>query len=416
MPHVYLGRQPIIDRDAALCAYEILYRDSHNQSNIEGNRYASASVVSSILNKFGTRSLLGHRKAIVKIDEKFLLHDIIYSIPHEFFIFSLLESVEMNERVVERLQQLKEKGYEFAINDICLNSAKLDKIRVIFPELSYVKIKICGEVAYNLADIIKELNANNIKVIGTQIETNKQYVRARNLGCDWFQGYFFAEPKILENAKYEPSQMNVLKIYNLLMQDTNIDELTAEFENNHEITVQLLQFINSGAFHFRKRISSIHHVLTLVGRIPLSQWLMLMIYSKSISKGNQHSPLMLLVKSRTELMDKILKVIEPEATKSMLGEAYFVGVLSLIGTIFSMKLEDILDQMHISDEVKNAILKDEGLLGEIFAVVRSTEAFDTKAVEAFEKKHSLKSGMIQHLVVESMEDVNIFENPELLDD
>lgn len=413
MQHVYLGRQPIIDSDSNLCAYEIVYRDNEKQSKISGNRYASASVINSILNKFGTRSLLGHRKALIKVDDKFLLHDIIFSIPSEFFVFSLFDNIKMSERVVERVGQLREKGYELALNDVYLDAKKLDEYRPILKNLSFVKVKLSENLPLNFKEIIIELQANGIKVIGTKIENTKQYSLARSLGCDWFQGYFFAEAKIMENAKYEPSQMNVLKLYNLLMQDTNIDEITSEFENNHEITVQLLQFINSGAFHFRSRISSIHHVLTLVGRIPLGQWLMLMIYSKSISKGKGHSPLMLLVKSRTELMDKILKAVEPNAKSNTLGEAYFVGVLSLIDTIFGVELEDILNQMHISDDVKNAILKDEGKLGEIYALVRSTEAFDVKAIVAFESKYNLGHDTIEQLVVQSMEDVNKFENPEL---
>jgi len=171
-----------------------------------------------------------------------------------------------------------------------------------------------------------------------------------------------------------------------------------------------LQFINSCAFHFRNKISSIHHILTLVGRQPLSRWLMLMIYSKSVSKSARHSPLMLMVKSRTELMENILKAVKPDVKSNMLGEAYFIGVLSLLDTLFSVRLDQILVEMHVSDEVTGALLQDSGLLGEIFALVRDIEAFDTKAVETFTKKYSLEPKAIENLVLQSMEDVNSFEN------
>ncbi|MDQ7066780.1 MAG: HDOD domain-containing protein [Sulfurimonas sp.] len=235
--------------------------------------------------------------------------------------------------------------------------------------------------------------------------------KQKKLGCDWFQGYFFAKPKILENAKYEPSQMAVLKLYNLLMQDVNIDEIAKEFEVNHEITVQLLQFINSGSFSFRNKISSIHHVLTLVGRIPLGQWLMLMIYSKSVSKDKK-SPLMLMVKHRTELMESILTALEPNVRSNMLGEAYFVGVLSLIDTVFGVELEILLAQMNISQEVREAILNEKGTLGEIFKLVKDIEKFDSYAVDVFEKKHTLDRGSIEQIVFQAMQDVNSFEKPQ----
>jgi EAL and modified HD-GYP domain-containing signal transduction protein len=135
-----------------------------------------------------------------------------------------------------------------------------------------------------------------------------------------------------------------------------------------------------------------------------------MIYSKSLSRGKATEPLMLMVKNRTNLMESILKAIEPNVKSNMLGEAYFVGVLSLIDTIFGMELVDILEQMHISDEVKDALLRGEGKLGEIYMLVRDIEVFNTKSMKIFEERYKLKSGCIKDLVVESIEDVNSFEN------
>ena len=411
MQNVYLGRQPILDSKQELCAYEILYRDHDKKSNIKGDRHASASVVNSVLNKFGTRSLLGMHKAIIKIDKKFLFHDIILSIPSEFFIFSLLSSIKIDEKIAQRLKLLHEKHYEFAINDVDLNTTDIHKYRPILNQISYFKVKLTSNISSAMKISIVELKSHGIKVIGSKIEMQEHYVLAKELGCDWFQGYFFAKPKILKNVKYESSKANILKLYNLLIQDTNIDEIASEFEDNHEITVQLLQFVNSGAFHFKTKISSIHHVLILVGRMPLAQWLMLMIYSKSISQASKQSPLMLLVKGRTELMSSILKTIEPNAKSNRLGEAYFVGVLSLIDTIFGRDLNEILEQMHISDSIKNALLKDEGTLGRVYALVRNIEVFNVKAIENFEKNYLLHPDILEKLVIKNIEDVNSFENP-----
>ncbi|WP_345993037.1 EAL domain-containing protein [Sulfurimonas sp. HSL-1716] len=411
MENVYLGRQPIVDSNSAICAYEILYRDKNKQSNIDGDRHASASVINSVLNVFGTKSLLGDHKAFIKIDEKFLMHDIIFTVPKEFFIFSLLSKEDMSERVVERIRQLHAKGYQLCINNASL--LEMDRYAVIFKELTHMEIDFERGMPSNVKDIIKKLKSYNITVIATKIETTKDYILAKELGCEWFEGYFFAEPKIIENERYEPSQSHILKLYNLLLEDVSIDEITKEFEANHEITVKLLQFINSGVFHFRQRISSIHHILVLVGRIPLAQWLMLMIYSKSVSKDNMKSPLMLMVKSRTELMENILKAVDKNAGSNMMGEAYFVGVLSLVDTIFSVKLETVLEDMHVSDEVKYAILYDEGILGDIFSLVRDIEAFDTYAISEFEKRHRLQDNVIKNIVLQSIKEVNSFENPGL---
>jgi len=409
MKYVYVVRQPILDKNSDIFAYEVLYRAADQSSKIDNKRYASASVISSVLNQFWTKRILGDKRAFVKIDEKFLLNDIIFSIPKEFFVFSIFSSVEMSERIVERIEQLYAKGYIVGIDNLRLTEEKIAEYTPLLNFLSYFKVFI--EESVGLQKNINILYSKNIKVIGVKIEDESTFVLAKKFGCDAFEGYYFAQPKIMENAEYTPTRMTVLRLYNILMEDRNIDEAVDEFEKNPEITVQLLQFINSAAFSFRKKISSIHHVIVLIGRIQLAKWLMLMIYSKSVSSGFEVSPLMLMVKNRTELMERILKEIRPDARSNMLGEAYMVGVLSLMDTIFSMPLEEILQNINVSDEVKDALLKDAGLFGEIYKVVRSVEKMDINTIVDFEMKYKLAPNKIKNIIMTAIEEVAKLENP-----
>ena len=192
----------------------------------------------------------------------------------------------------------------------------------------------------------------------------------------------------------------VFELNNMLLAEDNIEKYSVVFK---ELSYQLLQFINSGYFHFRNRIATIHHVLTLVGRIAIGQWLMLMVYSKSVTKKSERSP----------LMQTVLKTVQPEVKNDMLGEAYMVGVLSLVDTIFSMELEDILETINISSDVKDALLNETGLLGEIYTQVKCTENFDIRSAYNFEKKYNLKHKTIENLVLECMQEVQNFETPKV---
>ena len=409
MQSIFIGRQPIINSYSELSAYEILYKGSQAVLN----RFSSASIINNVLNKFGTTSILGDRRGFIKIDETFLMHDIVFSIPSDFFVFSITEATPMSEKIVERIEQLYERGYMLCIDKLILNADSMYKYKAVFPKLGFVKLDIKKSSPLELANLIQKLQNDGITVVADDIASHSEYIKAKELGCNWFQGYFFAKPKIIENAKQEPAQIAVLKLYNMLIEDVSIDEITEEFERNPEISVQLLQFINSGAFSFRNKISTINHVLALVGRRPLSQWLMLMIYSKSVSK-DKHSPLMLMVKYRTQLMENILTVIEKDASKQRISEAYFVGILSLIETIFSRKIEDILVEMNISYDVEIALLNKEGLLGEILELIISIEKFDTEKIHNFEKRYKLERQSIETVALESMKNVNKFEKPDII--
>ncbi len=403
MEHVYLARQVILRDDASLFAYEVLYRDSKKRSGVTDDRYASSAVISSILNRFGTKEVLKEKRAFIKIDEKFLLSDLIFAVPNEFFVFSLFDDIEMDERIVERLHQLHKKGYVLAVSDTTLTIHTFEKYNVVMDNFSYFKLDLSQELEKEVETMIESLKGSNIKVIGSKIDTHEKFDLAQEIGCDYFQGYYFAKPKILESDKLEASRANVLHLYNLLMQETNIDELASEFEKNPEISLQLLQFINSGTFFFMKRISSIHHVITLLGRMKLAEWLMLMIYSKTVSHSHEHSPLMQTIQTRAVMMEKVLKVVKPDSGSNMLGEAYFTGILSAVDVVLKAPLEELLESLHISNEVRDAILKHKGLMGDILQLVKDVEVFNIEGIITFETKYNLDPKSIKKALADSID-------------
>lgn len=406
----YLGRQPIIRQEGGIFAYDLFYRDENLTGDVEDGRQATARVINSVLNQFGTKKLLGGHLAFIKVDRSFLMHDLIFSIPKEFFVLSLLDDIGIDDKIIERIKQLHFRGFSLALNDMALSAEILEKFKPILGYMNFCKIDILRSDVEFLEEGVKLLKQYPFQIIATKVETIVENEYLHGIGIDLFQGYYFAKPKIIENKNYDPDQLSVMQLCNMMMSEVGIDEITEAFEENHAITLQLLQFVNSAEFHFRKKISSIHQVLVLMGRVPLTQWLLLMIYSKSVSNSqNAHSPLLLMVKSRTELMTTILKLIRPDAKSSLVGEAYFVGVLSLMDTLFSMDLETILHDLNVSEDVREALLNGTGLLGEIYSVIDSIEHFDTLTIEAFIMKYSLNTESVERLMIEAIENVNAFE-------
>ena len=51
---VYIGRQPIFDREMNIFAYELLYRDSNeNRANVTCHNTATTTVILNLLTEFG---------------------------------------------------------------------------------------------------------------------------------------------------------------------------------------------------------------------------------------------------------------------------------------------------------------------------------------------------------------------------
>ncbi|MDQ1245150.1 MAG: hypothetical protein QG565_1491 [Campylobacterota bacterium] len=408
MQEFYFGCQPVVNLSGVLGFYELQYSQREHFS--EDNSFIFTVALSDALNKIGTKSVLGEHKAFVKIDEKILFSDKIFTLSNEFFICSLNGDMEITSELQKRVGLLKTRGYIFAIDGFLPESyisKKYENIldKVYFVKINFDDIRSSGDVK----KIIAELKERNIIVVATDISDKHRYELSREVGCEEFQGYYFSKPKVFCDKEYKPPRLDILKLYSLLVENAELEVITEEFKKNNAITVLLLRYINSGAFHFKNRISSIYHILTLVGREPLVKWLMLIIYSIPKSSDTKISPLMLMIKNRTELMERILKAVIPDVGKSMLNQAYFIGVLSLIDAVFEESLEKILDEMNVYEVVRDALLHDGDILGEVYALVRDIEAFKPKAMIEFEDRNSLQGGTLARIVIESMHEVSAFE-------
>ena len=238
------------------------------------------------------------------------------------------------------------------------------------------------------------------------------YDKAKKFKGDYVQGYFFSKPKVLQQEKFDPNSLRAINLCNYIMSDSSINEIVEKFEENHAISLQLLKYVNSGSFHFRQNISSVRQILTLMGRTPLTQWLMLMVYSTNGTTDEQgaESPLMQLLKNRTNLMVEVSKQIEDSGVKDLSSKVYFVGVVSLLDTLFNVSMDSILEELSIDAEIREAIMSGKGLLGEIYTFAKNLEQFDIKAVEDFCDKYAIKTEELEKLTFEVIQSANEFEN------
>jgi len=394
--NIYIAKQPILNKDAEVFAYELLYRDTESSSNIKNRKEATVSVLSSTINRFGIKKLLGGYKAFVKADKEFILHKVVTTIPKENFIFSLQCDDEINPEIIKRIEQLYKDGYTFAINDAILDEKLIDLYKDLLQYIRFIKTDINTPIE-NL-DLLKDLD---IELIVTKVEDKEKEQIALKMGAKYLQGYFFCKPEIQTEKKLETEVENVMRLCNKLMQDCSIDELVQEFEKSPIISIQLLKFINSGLFHFRQKLSSIKQVVTLVGKTKLTQWLMLMIYSAPREDGISNLLLFERVRARTYLIQEIAKLVD----KKIVANAYFVGVISLMDLLLHVRQRTLLQELHVDKEIKEAILKQEGTLGEILSFVIALEEFDTQSIEKFIQKYEISQESLEYLTLNASGDL-----------
>jgi len=405
MSERYVGRQPIIDMRAKIAAYDLLYRESGHD---DPNRI-TASVISNLLNATGMEAILGKHFGFLRINGDFLGYEIIHSLPQEKIVYALLADTPIDEVLLERLRRLKEEGYRFALNDCIYTAESAERYAPLFPLLDYLKIDVSQSDLKALKTDREKISNLGITLIATKIETHDVYDLCRSMGFGYFQGYFISQPNVIRHAAFSPEQESILQLWNLLQSDVEMPMLVDAFHRNHLLSMKLLQFINSAAFSLRTPVASIEHVLTLMGRDPISRWIMLMLFAEAGGKPTVRVPLLLMVINRTELMSGLIERFKPSASKSEKASAYFVGMLSLIHLLFNMPHRDVLAKLNISQEIESALLKGEGFYGELLDLVRMIEVCDDESIAAFLTTKGLTYPDIEPILKQAMENVNKME-------
>jgi EAL and modified HD-GYP domain-containing signal transduction protein len=200
-----------------------------------------------------------------------------------------------------------------------------------------------------------------------------------------------------------------MRIWNLLNDDASTDDIVNAFEHQHALAVQLLRFINSAFFSMQREITSIRHLIVLLGRKQLSQWLMLLLFSqKGASQKNSH-PLLLMVINRTEIMTGLLQLLKPGCSKDETESAYLVGMLSLIHLLFHMQHREILNHLNVSKEIENAMFEADCFLGQLLVMTRYIESNDSAGINELVKQHHLDPVKVNELIVTAMKKVNEFD-------
>ncbi len=380
----YVGRQAILDKDNKIFAYEILYREnfSDDTANVEDNKEATAKVLINLFNNIGIETIVGDKKAFINVDDSILICHFENLVKPEKIIFEILENTEVNDKIIERVKQLKFSGFQLALDDFVMERGT--KYLIEFAD--YIKVDVLNTTESQLQEIIKEAEKHNVKLLAEKVEDQATYERFLNLGFEYFQGFYFAKPKIFVNKKLTPYEVTLIKIFNELNKEHPDLKRVEEFiKGDVKLNYNLLRFINSAFFSFSREIVSIRHAISILGIEKLKIWITLILYTNEFDSDVENNPLFDLALVRGKMLEEL--VLKRIRDLVYAGEAYLVGTLSLIDVILGQRKEDIINELHLSEEIRDALLHNKGLLGELLTAIELYEIDDFDGVQYILNSH-----------------------------
>lgn len=365
----FLGRQPILDRQQNLYGHELLFRSAgQDTAQITSDLSATAAVMAHAA-ELGMEKTLGDTLGFVNVDAAVLMSDIIKFLPRERVVLEIVETMQVTPEILARIGELVQKGFRFALDDVI---ADTDQVKQLLPYIDVIKIDLRDMPMSALLKLTPHFKRANKTLLAEKVETQEEFQTCLDLGFDLFQGFHFARPHIISGKKLSPSKLAVMHLMSLLNSDAENTEIETAIKRDVSLGLNLLRLVNTPAVGARQKIDSLNAALMVLGRRQLQRWLQITLYAEPCRQGHCMSPLLSLATTRGRLLELLAERLQPNQ-RQLSEQAFTVGIMSLMDALFSLPMEEILQQVAVVEPVEQALLHRTGFCGELLKLVEYLE-------------------------------------------
>ncbi|MDO6460203.1 HDOD domain-containing protein [Granulosicoccaceae sp. 1_MG-2023] len=365
MAEFFIGRQPILDRDMQLYAYELLFRSGQqgNQAGTPDDDFATSQVITTAFTDIGLDKLVRDKFAFVNVPYRFIVEPDLLPMDPDQVVLELLESVQIDDAVVAGIETLHKRGFTIALDDF-IYSRDYDRV---LPYVDLIKIDITQFPPEQWATEVARARHYGCRVLAEKVETQEEYARLRALKVDYYQGYFFARPSVVAGQRIASSKLSLLQLLaGINDPDIELEELQRLISKDVGISVKSLNYVNSAASGLNRKVESIHEAIIYLGRNTIRSWVTLIIMA-SVDDKPDELMIMALVRAR------FCEMLAARLGRERQDRYFTVGLFSVLDSLLDAPLEEIIEPMSLPGSMQKALLRHEGEKGAMLRLAMDME-------------------------------------------
>lgn len=364
MAEVMVGRQPIYSADLDVLAYELLFRnDEVNRAAITDGDRATAKVILNTFMEIGLDQVVGDRRAFINFTRGFIVNNHCAALPKERIVVEVLEDIKPDREVVEALKSLSNQGYTIALDDFVYR----DELKPFIELANIIKVDLPSVDRSTLKQHVSAMRKFNVQLLAEKVETHEDFEFCRQLGFDYYQGYFFCKPNIIAGHHNSINRLPALRLLSKL-QEPNVvfEDLERIIGQDPTLSYKLMRYVNSAAHSLARRMESINQAAVFVGVQRIRTWSSIIMLASLEDKPRELIVTALVRARMCESLATALHLERPE-------RAFTVGLFSVLDAMFDKPMTELLASLPLSDEIAHALIRHRGPLGEILRCVVTYE-------------------------------------------
>ena len=356
MPAV-VARQGIYDAGMRLVAYELLFRPTSDTGvQLSDADAATAEVLVTAFSEVGLDALVGPHRAFVNIPYAFLTDGYCQTLPTDRVVLEILEDVEVDRHVIDVARDLVRRGHTLALDDFVFR----DGIEPLVELADIVKLDVLALSASELARHVELLRPYGVTLLAEKVETTGQIAGLREMGFEYFQGYALARPTTVSANTTGVNKTVLLQILAAIHQpDVTATDLVDTVSRDPSVAYALLRILNSAHLSLPRKVTSLHQALVLLGIDGLKNWTTMMAMSRLAPDAPE-------ALSSALIRAKMCELCAPDNWANA-AVAFTAGLLSALPGALDRPIEDIVEQLALAAELREALLEHSGPVGRVLA-------------------------------------------------
>lgn len=314
--------------------------------------------------------------------------------PHERIVFLIDNTIPPIEMYLNRLKELKEKGYKLAIRKLAV--AYFEQYREVLQLCDYVFLNN-RKIAIDKAKVYFGKLYPNVKLIAGNIDSMEIFERLReSQGYELYEGIFYRVAISSGQQEVAPLKVNYIQLLNLVnREDFDLTEVADIIGRDVALTLSLLKMVNRMTIN--SNITSIRHAAAMLGQKELKRWInTAVVNGLCVDKPNEVTRLSLL---RAKFAENLAPAFGLMIKKE---ELFLMGLFSVLDAVLDKPMSEVLNMVTVSKDVREALVNQQGMLAPVYDFVVQYETANWPEVSRQMVIHDLELEEVSDAYVNSL--------------
>jgi EAL and modified HD-GYP domain-containing signal transduction protein len=254
--------------------------------------------------------------------------------------------------VMEGLRVLKTDGYLIAVEEFSGNP----DFTPLYQLANILGVDVHALGTEELAARMGPAAQHNATLLALRVQNQTQFKLCQESGFSLFHGPFFKSPDQITIRKLSSNEALRFKLLKMMEEEEPDIALFAEtVKADATISLRLLAYMNSAAFHFNQTIKTIQQTILLLGWRNVKNWLRVILLA-DVSQNKAAHELVLLSAQRGLFLELVAR--DHDFWGFDPASMHMLGTFSLLDALLNVPMADVVANLPLDRKMKGALCRE----------------------------------------------------------